>query len=54
MAFGQVSFVSVLTRADKDGDIGFNYDDLETFFAPLPAEAQGRLLEGVNAAELLQ
>ena len=54
VAFGQVSFVSVLTHVNKDSDISFNYDDLESFFAPLPAEAQGRLLEGVNAAELLQ
>ena len=49
----QISFVSVLTR-DGDEKIDFKFDDLETFFAPLPPESSGRLLEGVNAAELLQ
>jgi len=49
----QISFVSVLTR-DTKAPVDFNYDDLESFFAPLPAESSGRLLEGVNAAELLR
>lgn len=49
----QISFVSVLTQ--EDGALtDFRYEDLEAFFAPLPAESSGRLLEGVNAAELLQ
>jgi rod shape-determining protein MreC len=53
VALEQVSFVSVLTR-EENALVDFNYDDLESFFAPLPAEAEGRLLEGVNAAELLK
>ncbi|MGC6518119.1 MAG: rod shape-determining protein MreC [Candidatus Puniceispirillaceae bacterium] len=53
VVLNQISFVSVLTR-DENSAIDFNYSDMESFFAPLPAEATGRLLEGVNAAELLQ
>ena len=49
----QISFVSVLTQS---GEKPFEFDksDAEAFFAPLPPESSGRLLEGVNAAELLQ
>lgn len=53
VALEQISFVSILTRDQQNG-VDFNYNDLETFFAPLPPESSGRLLEGVNAAELLQ
>ena len=49
----QISFVSVLTQpnaADKDID----FADLERLFGPVPKEDEGRLLEGINAAEFLQ
>jgi len=49
----QISFVSVLTQSGEK-PFEFNKSDAETFFAPLPPESSGRLLEGVNAAELLQ
>ena len=50
----QISFVSILTSGDMANTTEFSYKNLETFFAPLPPEASGRLLEGMNAAELLQ
>lgn len=53
VALDQISFVSVLTRSDAR-PFDFVQSDFETFFAPLPPESSGRLLEGVNAAELLQ
>jgi len=53
VALDQISFVSVLTRSDAR-PFDFAQSDFETFFAPLPPESSGRLLEGVNAAELLQ
>lgn len=53
VALDQISFVSVLTRNDAQ-PFDFAQSDFETFFAPLPPESSGRLLEGVNAAELLQ
>lgn len=49
----QISFVSVLTQPEanqKPRDLA----DLERFFGPVPKEAEGRLLEGMNAAEFLQ
>lgn len=49
----QISFVSVLTQSGEK-PFEFNKSDAEAFFAPLPSESSGRLLEGVNAAELLQ
>ena len=49
----QISFVSVLTHNDAR-PFDFAQSDFEAFFAPLPPESSGRLLEGVNAAELLQ
>ena len=49
----QISFVSVLTQSGEK-PFEFNKSDAEAFFAPLPPESSGRLLEGVNAAELLQ
>jgi len=53
VALDQISFVSVLTRSDAR-PFDFAQSDFESFFAPLPPESSGRLLEGVNAAELLQ
>lgn len=53
VTLGQVSFVSILTRNSTVSE-QLNFDDLESFFAPLPPESAGRLLEGVNAAELLR
>lgn len=50
----QISFVSILTGGKETAITEFSYENLETFFAPLPLESTGRLLEGVNAAELLQ
>ena len=49
----QISFVSVLTQSGEK-PFEFNKSDAEAFFAPLPPESSGRLLEGVNSAELLQ
>lgn len=49
----QISFVSVLTQSGEK-PFAFDKSDAEAFFAPLPPESSGRLLEGVNAAELLQ
>ncbi|MGC6530672.1 MAG: rod shape-determining protein MreC [Candidatus Puniceispirillaceae bacterium] len=48
----KISFVSVLTNPNATKDFDFKLS--QSFFAPLPPETEGRLLEGINAAELLQ
>ncbi|MGC6537658.1 MAG: rod shape-determining protein MreC [Candidatus Puniceispirillaceae bacterium] len=53
VAFQQISYVSVLTNQDGQTD-EIDFNDLESFFRPLNPEDDKRLLEGVNAAELLQ
>ena len=53
VALEQISFVSVLTK-DEGLDKPVDLADLERFFGPLKPETDGRLLEGISAAELLK
>ena len=45
VALEQISFVSILTR-DQQNVVDFNYNDLESFFAPLPPNHLDACLKG--------